>query len=264
MASTFSHSGTTVDRKSLKRPDGFTSAITGLFNDLSKQTGLLLVFLGALLGLGVLAALYMNHLDSRSEAARNALFSGDKAMETEMKALATAESPKALKDSADKIAPEALAETVAYKKLDVDRQFPETVKKLQEVDATFGNTRSAYEARLKLGDLYYNHSEFSKAVPWYEKASDTAPNNFEKAVAFSSLGYTQENLGKPSEAIQAFQKALNLGEGSLKGDLLLGLARSYEAMHDSANARSTYDRILSELPNTDSAKSAEIFKSQIH
>ena len=107
------------------------------------------------------------------------------------------------------------------------------------------------------------HGEFTKALPWYEKASDSAPDSFEKALAFSSLGYVHESLGKPTEALQSFQKALNLGEGSLKGDLLMGVARSYEAVHDSANARSTYDKILTELPNTEYAKSAELFKDQL-
>ena len=60
-----------------------------------------------------------------------------------------------------------------------------------------------------------------------------------------------------------FQKALELGEGSLKGDLLMAIARCQETLHDSSKARSIYDRILSELPNTEYAKAADINKAQL-
>jgi tetratricopeptide (TPR) repeat protein len=113
---------------------------------------------------------------------------------------------------------------------------------------------------MKLGTLYFDHGDFAKALPWFEKAAQSASGSFERALALSSVAYTQENLGKPSDAVQTYQKALNLGEGGLKGDLLLGMARSYEALQDTAKARSSYDQILKDLPGTEYAKSAELYK----
>src|SRR4051812_7169720 len=106
MASPFSTSGT-LDRKSLRKPDTFTETFLRFFNDLSKQANLLVVSVIVLLGLGILGALYMNHLEARSESARNALYLADKALEKEIKVLVASESPKALKESAEKTAPGA-------------------------------------------------------------------------------------------------------------------------------------------------------------
>jgi tetratricopeptide (TPR) repeat protein len=150
-----------------------------------------------------------------------------------------------------------------YKKFDVDTTLAEPVKQLQLIVTDFSNTRAAFEARLTLGDLYYNHGQAEKSVKWYQEAADSAPGTFEKALAFYALGYSFENAAKPGEALKIYEKALNQGEVGLKGDLLLATARCYESMHDIAKARSTYDRIIAELPNTDYATSAQVFKAQI-
>jgi tetratricopeptide (TPR) repeat protein len=269
MASTFSSVGTGIDRKSLKRPDGFVSTVGRFFSSMNNHTTGLIAALVGLIALGVVAGVWMNRIEAKTEAARNALYLAEKAMGTELKAVAEkvkvpSASPQKnqKKDQDSALALQsAQMESASIQKLDVDSTFPEAVKKFKAVENEYGGTRAAHEARLKLGNLYYNHGDYGKAVAWYEKAVSSAPGNFEKTLALSALGYTYENLGKPSEAVQTYQKALNLGEGGLKGDLLLGMARSYEALHDTAKARSTYDQILSELSGTDSAKSAEVYKS---
>ncbi len=261
MSSTFSTAGTHIDRKSLKRPDGFTAMVSSFMKGLSKQTGLFIAILGGLLAIGVGIALYINRLEAKSLSARNAFYQAEKAWETEFKALDARENPK--QKESTKEAPSAATEALLFKKLDVDAQFPEAIKKLKAVDSEFATTRSAYEARLKLANLYYHHGNYEKALPWYQKALETAPNKLEKAIALTSLGYTLESLGKPTDALQFFQKAVNLGEGSLKGDLLLAVARNYEALQDTANARSTYEKIILELPNTEFSKAAETYKAQL-
>jgi tetratricopeptide (TPR) repeat protein len=268
MASTFSSAGTSLDRKSLKRPDGFLSAIRGLFSQLSKHSTIFVLVVAVVLGLGLVAGYWMNHLEAKSDAARNALFLAGKSMSAELKAVEVAEKGATVQTiKKDKSSPEDAAaqasDSFAFKKLDVDAKFPETVKKLKAVEQDFGGTRAAFEARLKLGTLYFDHADYTKSLPWFEKAAQSAPGNFEKALALNSVGYANENLGKPADAVQSYQKALNLGEGGLKGDLLLGIARSYEALHDTAKARSTYDQILKDLPGSDHAKSAELYKNAI-
>jgi tetratricopeptide (TPR) repeat protein len=265
MSSTYSSASPGLDRKSLKKPDGFLAAISRFFSQIAQHTNVFIIVIAVLIGVGIIAGYWMNHLESKSDDARNALFLAEKAIETETKALAALEKPAVPADPKKKAAtpespdPSAL-EAISYKKLDVDQKFPDAVKKLKAVDDQFSGTRAAHEARLKLATLYYDHGEFAKALPWYEKAAGSAPGNFEKALALSSVGYTYENLAKPNEAIHSYQKALNLGEGGLKGELLLGMARSYEALHDTAKARSTYDRIVTELPNTEHSKTAELYR----
>lgn len=247
-----------LDRKLLKRPDGLTRSIRSFFESIYKHNR---AFIGILLGMTVIGgvvAFIVHRLDHASEEGRNALYSAEKALEEETQALNGKPTPV---PSGKGESPKTSEALVLFKKLDVDASFPETVKKLKKVDSEHGNTRPAYEARMKLGNLYYDHGDFEKSIPWYEKALNSAPGKFEKAQTLSALGYASENLGKGNAALQSYQKALDLGEASLKGDLLLAMARCYELTHDSAKAKSTYDRIIADLPNTDYAKTAEALKN---
>lgn len=249
MASTYSTSTLSqADRKNLKRPDSFTTATVGFFDQLfSHFRGVTLAILCLfLIGLG--GAYYSNHREAQSQEARNILYLATKSLEKESKVI-----PGQDKDPS----------VALFQKLNTDAQFAETIKTLKKVDESFGGTRSAFESRLKLGDLYLNHGEAEKALPWYEKAIQSAPDNLDKALAFSALAYAQENLGKHADALLSYQKGINLGESSVKGDLLLGIARCYEVLHDSANARKSYDQILSEFPNTDYSRTAEAYRAQL-
>jgi len=256
LSTSSSHSG--LNRKFLKRPDGFTAAFTGVFDKVSERSTLFVLILGVLLAVSVAIGFYLNHRDAKFAAARNSLYLAGQSLQTELKALDSSKN-KPKTDAAS----ESDDEITEFKKLDVDAQFPTAVSKLKAVQTEYDGTRSAYEARLKLGSLYFNHGDFSNAVPWYEKAVSSAPSSQEKAMALSALGYAQEGQGKTKEALDVFQKAYSLGEGILQGDLLLGIARCYEALHDSANARSTYDKILTQLPNTEFSKTAELYKDQL-
>lgn len=243
----------------MKRPDGFITAVSHFFNDMFSHAKGLILLLGGLLLFGLGVGFYLNHRETVAHEAANGLYLAEKALETEMKVVSGADQAK---DSA-KTAPAAGADAFEYQKLDVDSKLPEAVKKLKAVIQDYPGTRSAYEGEIRLAGLYYRHGEPAKAIQWYERAVQDSSGNFEKATSLAMLGNTLENAGKSLDAIQNYQKALNLGEGSLKGDLLLGIARNHESLHDSAKARSTYDQILAELPNTEHARSAEIFKSQL-
>jgi tetratricopeptide (TPR) repeat protein len=260
MGSSVSSSNLDMDRKTLKRPDGLTLAVNSVLDKLASQWVKALMGIGVIFIVGVAFAFWMNHRSAQDDTARGALFLAEKSMETELKALLP---PPPVLKKGEKASPAALTpDSITFQKFDVDSKLPQSVQKLKDVEQKYSKTRAAMQARLKLGGLYFNHGEYEKALNWYQKTLDSA-SGFEKAVALSALGYTYENLNKPTDALQAFQKALNMGEVSLKGDLLLAIARSYEASHDSAKARSTYDQILKDLSNTEYAKSAEAFKAQL-
>jgi tetratricopeptide (TPR) repeat protein len=114
-----------------------------------------------------------------------------------------------------------------------------------------------------LGKLYMDHGQASKAQEWFVKSTDSAPTKLDKALAWSSAGYANENDSKYKEAIDAFDKALAQGEGVIKGDVLMGKARSYQALKDTNQAKATYDQIVSQLPETEYAKSAANLKARL-
>lgn len=285
----------TYDPNVLRGKDGFFSSVYRFFDALSKNRGAMLGVVGGVIVVCAVAGWVMNRNDSRSEAGKNALFLAQKTLEREMKTAAgvpdlakeSAKAPakaddkavaaKAAADAAARAAAEKRLETLQFSLLDVDVKFPETVKKYQDVIQQFGDTRAAYEARMALGNLYYQHGEAAKAVTVLKDAVSHAPRGLEKAYAGSALGYALENSGQAAPAVEAFEKALDAAGGqngasavakdaqlgAIRGDLLLSIARNYEILKDTAKARAAYDRIGTELPNSEAAKTAESLKAKL-
>jgi len=244
------------------------AALSGFFNELSKNYRAVLAVLIAVLILGGAGILVSNRKEAKAEEARNALYLAIQAVQADAKRVAEAEPKPAVDPKTAKAAKQAAPiaaspETIEYKKLDVDAEFARGVQMLRTVAEKYSDSRTVFEARLQLGDLYYRHGQPAKAVSWYQEAAQGAPGLFPKSLAFSSWGYALESSGKPSEAISVYEKAISIGEASLKGDLLLAIARCHGLLNDSAKARSTYDQILSQLPNTEYARQAEALKAKL-
>lgn len=275
MSSTFSHSGS-LDRKELKRPDDFVGALRRIFDSLAQNYRVFATLLVVFLLLGGVAVYFTTRQDAKSELGRSALFLAKKSLEADLRVLvpkpvAKDEKPKDLKSAvggketankaAEKKAEEPLPETLFFKKLDVDKSLSNSVQKLKAISDEYKGTRAAYEAQSLLGSLYFNHGEAQKSLDWLQKAQESAPTVFDRAISWNALGQAKEMLGKTDEALQAYEKALGLGEGSIKGEVLLAMARVYASKNDLAKARSTYDQIITQLPNTEHSRSAEMQKS---
>ena len=248
--------------------DNFASSVRGVFDSAANNSRLVLVGLTVLLASGVGIGYYLNEREQRSDEANAAFYLARQAVEKELTAIAATEAPKPVAPPVKKgekapPPPAPTADQITFKKLDVETRLAAGVKKLEGVSKDFPGTRAAFEARLALGDLFYNHGTPAKAVGWYKQAFDGAPGAFERSLALYSLGFAQENSGQAADAGTTYEKAIALGESALKGDLLLALARTHEARKDMLKAKSTYDQILSQLPNTEYARSAETFKAQL-
>lgn len=271
-----------LDRKALKRPDGFTVASQKVAADLSKHSGGVAALIGILFLIGLGGAYWSTHRDSMQEKGRDALYVAQKTIDTDLTAIAQAKKPAvapkvvpaaknpAEQRAADQKAAEELAATaktdlqsMSFEKLDVDAKLAKGVQELTQVANTYSGSRVGYEAKLSLGDLYFNHGDAAKATPWYQGAVADAPALSDKAIALYALGYSLESAGKPADAVTQYQNALNLGDAGLKGDLLLATGRCYELLNDKAKARSQYDQVISQLSNTSYSKSAEAFKAQL-
>jgi tetratricopeptide (TPR) repeat protein len=234
------------------------------------------------IGLGVLAligggaAFFSGQKDARRNEAKNALYRAQKTYESELKAIAATmpkppvEKPKTIKGKNGKdvkaaapAAPEVDPLAAAYARVAVDERFAETVKNYTIVSNDFNGTPSAFEARLALGNLYMNHGDTAKSVAWFEKATTSAPNSNEKAFAWNAYAYALEGTGKFTEAFSAYEKSLNQGIDGLKGDSLFGMARTQTLAGDAAKARTYYDRVISELPESEYARIAKQLKAKL-
>jgi TolA-binding protein len=267
MSSSATTSSTELDRKALRRPDDFAQAVRKFFDAVAANAGTTLTVLGILFIVGLASAIYMNHRADRAAHGREALFKANQALETSLKAMLPAAPVVKKGDDKAQAAADAEAaknlEALQYKKLDVDAQLGPVVKQYEAVIAQYPGSRAAYDARLALGDLYYQHGQAEKSLPWFQGAADAAPNGFEKTLALTALGYSYESAGKPGDAMTAYEKAISQGEAGLKGDLLLALARAQALSGKKDQARNTYDQILSQLPNTEQSKQAETLKARL-
>ena len=81
------------------------------------------------------------------------------------------------------------------------------------------------------------------------------------ALALSSQGYALESLSKWTEAREQFEKGFNLGLASMKGELMMGMARTSEQLNEPEKAKEIYGRIMADLQNTDYARTAEVYSS---
>jgi tetratricopeptide (TPR) repeat protein len=116
---------------------------------------------------------------------------------------------------------------------------------------------------LILGKLYLNHGHAAQASEWFKKSTEHAPTTLDQAIAWQNLGYSREDEGNSKEALDAVEHSLNLGEASLKGDLLLSKARILETENNTAQAKTTYDQIMGQLPNSEYSKLAELYKARL-
>jgi TolA-binding protein len=255
------------DPNAVRPPDeAWLKPVYRFFDALASRPSFLIGLLVAVAVAVLATVLYLNKQDARNTASSSALFQAEKAQEEESKAIASAKKPAAPESAKNgKVAaPKADAEdAVEFEKVDVETKYAQSIQKLKAVVDQYPGTRAAFEARMSLGSLFYNHGEPAKAAPWYEQAAQGAPKSYDRAISLSSYGYALENSGKYQDALTAYQKALGIGESSLKGDLLLSVARSYELLKDNAKAKSTYEQVISQLPNTEQAKTAELLKSQL-
>lgn len=233
-----------------------------------------------LIGVAGGMAWFTNHHKTQNAAAGDALFIANEARAKELTALKSELSPLPADPASEKSdaaqkntkpgKKDAAGQDKArlpdpeYARADVDGKFSKTLAAYQDVIRKFSGTHAELQAQLAIGDLYFDHGQAEKALPFYEKSVALAPAGRDRGLSYYSLGYAYEGTGKYTEAVSAYDHALKQGDFGLKGDLLLAKARSYEMAKNIEQARVTYDQIVKELPNTDYAKTAELAKSLLH
>ncbi len=267
------------ERKSLRRPDQFAVWATETINSVAGNRKLVIgVGVAVLIFAG--ASLMMSSIsETKERAGRDALFIAQQTLETEFKAKEDAErkrlfpekpqvpqvkdEKKNAKGDQTKKDMAAEAYSLQFQKLDVETMFPKAVEELKKVDNSYAKTRAGREAAHTLGSLFYDHGQPEKALPWFEKSLAASKRPLEKTLALSAIAYTLEDLGRFDDAREKFSKALEQGELAVRGDLLLGLARTQRKTGMTAEATATYEKILQELPGTTYAKKAESYKNAL-
>lgn len=121
--------------------------------------------------------------------------------------------------------------------------------------------KNQYEAQAKLsqndpnlannlGNVYRDLGQYQKAIDSYQKAIRLNPKVANPYINLANLYlYT---LNQKDLAIKTFQNALSNLPGNQDIQVLLGVA--YEQSGDKANAKATFEQVLSQNPNNTSAQ----------
>jgi tetratricopeptide (TPR) repeat protein len=145
---------------------------------------------------------------------------------------------------------------------EIDLRFAEAITLFKDIYIQFKKTRPAFDACLKLGKLYLDEFQFVLATEWYEKALKIAPNRTEKAWVFFSLAYAHEGVENFSESVRFLNQALDLGEESLRGEMLVALFRNYRLLKDQKQAKIIYEKITGEFRGSEYAKMVSAFEDE--
>jgi tetratricopeptide (TPR) repeat protein len=98
---------------------------------------------------------------------------------------------------------------------------------------------------LKLANLFYDQRQFDRAADWYQKALALDPKNVS---ARTDLGTAYFNLGRPKDALNAYQESLKIDpthEPTMFNIIIVNM----EGTHDLAAARAAWDKLHKRNPS---------------
>jgi len=156
-------------------------------------------------------------------------------------------------------------ETFAYRALEQARSTAEggnlaaATAELQKVITTYEGTEAAAEAVITLNQarLVNGQSELA-AVNLREFLAGDPPAKY-RAPAYGLLGSALENSKKPAEAADAYQQAFGATELEyLKAEYLVHAGRAYAMAGKQAEARKSYEQVLSTYPNSPAKTEASV------
>ncbi len=246
--------------------DVISDSMTRIATTASKQKKLVAVGVVLILAATLAASLYLTKRNTFRAQAAEGLFKARQSLSEESKAYAESIKPVVAKSATTKKV-ESPPPNIEFAKFDVDTVMKKSVTEFEKVADGFPGTQAAYDAKMQLGSLYFDHGAtpalLGKSAQWFEKASVTAPSNDQVIFALYNSAYAQEALGHCAESVKLFDRALSSGSGPIQGELLRGKARCQETLGDKTGAKATYENIIKALPNTDHSKFAESKKAAL-
>ena len=126
-------------------------------------------------------------------------------------------------------------------------QAQDDLKVIREVTK---NDPGNVNAWIKLGNTLMDAARFSEAIDAYQKALEIDPKNVDVRV---DMGTCYRNSGKPDIAIKEFKKALEINPNHVNGHKNLAVVLSYD-FRDKAQAIKEFEKTLQLAPNDPDAE----------
>lgn len=122
---------------------------------------------------------------------------------------------------------------------------------LERLIGSYGRTKNGRLARILYANLLFEAGETRRAVALYETAlGDFASEPALRLQILKSLAYAHLALGEGSRAIERFEQALALAQGSLREEILFHLGDLCLAQGQEEKGRSFLERLLREHPDS--------------
>jgi tetratricopeptide (TPR) repeat protein len=109
------------------------------------------------------------------------------------------------------------------------------------------------QARVELGNVYFDAERFADAIKWYEEALKLDPKNVD---ASTDLGVSYYYTGQPDRALQQFDYSLKLDASHTKTLLNQGIVLAF-GKQDLKAAAESWKQVVAIAPNSPEGQTAQ-------
>jgi tetratricopeptide (TPR) repeat protein len=134
------------------------------------------------------------------------------------------------------------------------QDLDQKIKNLKAVTSDFSGTKGSDKAWVSLGNLYFQKKDYPQAIQAYQTAlsGNRFPQDFQ-TLTRESLAYALEEKEDLKGAAALFTQILNGADPLLKENAYLNLARVYQKMGQTKEAKAALQNFLKAYPNSNYA-----------
>jgi tetratricopeptide (TPR) repeat protein len=125
--------------------------------------------------------------------------------------------------------------------------------RVQALQTIVANDPKNAEARIQLGNTYFDGERYQDAIKWYEEALRIDPKNVN---ASTDLGVSYYYLNQPDRALKQFDHSLSIDPRHTKTLLNQGIVRAF-GKQDLEGATSSWQRVVELAPDTPEGQAAK-------
>ena len=116
---------------------------------------------------------------------------------------------------------------------------------IQQLESHLSHTPEDIEARIQLGNAYFDTDKFESAIIHYSKALEAQPRNADVIV---DMGISYRKIGRSDVAAQKFREALVINDRHVNARYNLGIVLKWD-LNDIPGAIAAWDTLLVYTPN---------------
>lgn len=132
---------------------------------------------------------------------------------------------------------------------------------IDELDSISGASAKypSQKATLDLAGIYYDKADYTKAIELLGKLTNDAKGTYLEQVAIINRAVAYEDNNQIDKAIEDYQRIWDnwAKESPYSPKALFGLARIYDGQNNSDLAKSTYEQLVDQFPQSEYAKVAQ-------